>query len=412
MKVKFIGVVCVLAATLFSALKVNGQDTIVVKILQENAPDYFSAPGMPRFTVIGNEREFYLGIGGTIRGSVSYDFGNPIESPLYFQTSDIPMNNLPGNGGLLQCSAASSGLFFNFVALPHTDNKLGAYVHFNFSGDGANYGFSLKSAYLTYRNLLVGYNTSLFTDGAASANTIDQQGPNAMTFLFNAVLNYRFKLNERWSFGAGLEAPVANGTLNDAGRVVNQRLPDIPIYAQYNFCGGTGWLRLSGLLRNMYYRDLVAESNKDVAGWGVKLSGAAPLSEKFTMYYQGVYGSGIASYVQDLQGLGMDFVPVDGESGRAKPVDVFAFYTGMQYNISPKVTASSTFSMVRSYLPDGVIELPASTYKDAVYVVANVFYKISPLLTTGVEYLWGSRGDINGNSKSDNRLQVALRVDF
>ena len=65
MKIFKIMVACLCAAT-FSVLKVNGQDTIVLKVLEENAPKYFNAPGMPRFSVIGKEREFYLGIGGVL----------------------------------------------------------------------------------------------------------------------------------------------------------------------------------------------------------------------------------------------------------------------------------------------------------------------------------------------------------
>lgn len=411
MKINFTKVVCIIAATFFSVLKVNGQDTIVLKILEENAPNYFNAPGMPRFSVIGSQREFYLGIGGTVRGTMSYDLGNPIGSGLFFTTNSIPVGNRAGESALVQFSAASSGMFFNFVALPHTENKMGAYLHFNFSGDGGNYGFSLKEAYITYRNLIVGYNTSLFTDGAASAGTIDQQGPNAMTFLFNAVVDYQYKLNSRWKFGVGLERPVVNGTYGDKVRKVNQRIPDIPIYAQYSWREGMGWLRLSGLLRSMYYRDEELERNENVVGWGLKLSGATPLSKSSTLYYQGVYGSGIASYVQDMQGLGMDLVPLKG-GGELAGVDIFGIYVGLQRTFSKRITASSTFSMVRSYLPDNVVKLPGNTYDSAVYVVANIFYKITPILTTGIEYLWGSRRNIDGGFGQNNRLQIALRGDF
>ena len=57
MKVLRIMVACFLAAT-FSAQMVSAQDTLVLKVLEENAPKYFNAPGMPRFSVIGNQREF------------------------------------------------------------------------------------------------------------------------------------------------------------------------------------------------------------------------------------------------------------------------------------------------------------------------------------------------------------------
>ena len=409
MKTLKILVACIFAAT-FSVPKVNGQDTLVLKVLEENAPKYFNAPGMPRFSVIGKDQEFYLGIGGYIRGSVSYDMGNPIESPIYFVTSAIPMDNGPGNSGLFQMSAASSNIFFNFVALPQTENKVGAYVDFGF-GDGMNsYGFSLKAAYLTYRNWTVGYSTSLFTDGAAAAQTIDQQGPNAMTFLFNTVIDYQIALNKHWKLGIGAEYPSVNATYGTTGAEVNQRVPDIPFYVQYSWKEGKGWLRLSGLLRNMGYYNQIAGKRENEAGIGIKLSGASPIGKRFVLYSQSVYGKGIASYVQDLQGLGVDMVPVTG--GSLEGVDVVGSYIGLQYMINSKLSASATFSEVKCFYPDNVAVIDGSGYKQATYLVTNLIYKISPVLSTGVEYLYGSRVNRDETSKHNNRVQMSLRVNF
>ncbi len=406
-------VACILAATI-SVLKANGQerDTLVLKVLEENAPKYFNAPGMPRFSVIGKDQEFYLGIGGYIRGTLSYDLGNPIGSPVYFVTSAIPMDNPAGNKELFQMSAASSNLFFNFVALPQTKNKVGAYIDFGFGEGLDGYGFSLKSAYLTYRNLIVGYNTSLFTDGAAAAQTIDQQGPNAMTFLFNTVIDYQVALNRHWKLGAGVEMPAVNATYNNDTRKVNQRLPDVPFYVQYSWKDGKGWLRFSGLLRNMYYYNDVAGKVGYEPGIGFKLSGASPFGKKFTLFSQSVYGRGIASYVQDLQGLGMDLVPLADGSGKMEGVDVVGSYIGLQYVINEKLSTSATFSEVKCFLPDNAADLGDGTYKNAIYFVSNVIYRISPVLSTGVEYLWGSRRNADDTFKQDTRLQMSLRVNF
>ena len=411
MKTVKVLVACIFAAT-FSVLKVNGQekDTLVLKVLEENAPKYFNAPGMPRFSVIGKDQEFYLGIGGYIRGSVSYDMGNPIESPIYFITSAIPMEKVPGNSSLFQMSAASSNIFFNFVALPQTEDKVGAYIDFGF-GEGMNsYGFSLKAAYLSYRNWIVGYTTSLFTDGAAAAQTIDQQGPNAMTFLFNSVIDYQVALNKHWKVGIGFEYPSVNATYGDNGRKENQRIPDIPLYVQYSWKEGKGWLRLSGIMRNMRYYNVLAQESGNQQGIGIKLSGASPFGKKFTLFSQSVYGKGIASYVQDLQGLGLDMVPVEG--GGMEGVDVVGSYIGLQYFINPKLSASATFSEVKCFYPENALNIDGGTYKTATYFVTNMIYRISPVLSTGVEYLWGSRRNRNDTFKQDNRLQMSLRVNF
>ena len=413
MKLYRIMVACILAAT-FSVLKANGQekDTIVLKVLEENAPKYFNAPGMPRFSVIGNQREFYLGVGGYIRGSMSFDWGNPIESPIYFIPNAIPMGDTPGNSSLFQMSAASSNMFFNFVALPHTENKVGAYIDFGFAEGLGDYGFSLKAAYLTYRNLVVGYTTSLFTDGQAAAQTIDQQGPNAMTFLFNTVIDYQQQIGKHWKIGAGLEMPSVNATYGAKNMAVSQRMPDIPLYVQFSWKEGKGWIRLSGLFRDMQYYNMASGTTSSQAGMAVKLSSVGPLSKRLTLYSQSVFGTGIGSYVQDLQGLGLDLVPVDGASGRMRPVEVVGSYLGLQYQISDVLSTSATFSEVKCFMPDGYEDMNGETYKEAAYFVCNLIYQVSPVLTTGIEYLWGSRKDRNEQMHHNNRLQASLRVNF
>lgn len=412
------------------------KDTAVIKVLYENAPHHFNAPGMPRFAIIGKDNKFYLGIGGFAKGTLSYDLGNPIESPIYFEPSTIPMNNPAGNGALVQFSAATSNLFFNFVGMPGSKDKIGAYVNFNFSGTPNTYGFSLRAAYLTYRGFLVGYNTSLFTDGAASAPTIDQQGPNAMTFVFNTVIDYQYTINKHWSFGIGLEMPILSATYNDYTYAVNQRIPDIPAYLQYRWAKGSGWVRLSGLMRNMYYRNEVKNENGDNIGGAIKLSGVAPLCSKMKMFYQGVYGKGVSSYIQDMQGYGLDMVPIAGSKqnpnapradyGELKNVETWGMYLGLQYQITPKLLGSATYSMVESSLPASESNtfipgqeykhsnsfMPNSTYKNAKYVVANMFYSVTSTVTVGLEYLWGSRENVDGAFKQDTRLQTAIRVNF
>lgn len=385
----------------------------IIKILYKNAPQYYNAPDMPRFAIVGNQHRFYLGIGGYLKGTLSYDLGNPIQNAVYFEPSIIPMNQAAGNGELVQYSVGTSNIFLNFVGLPKTKNQIGAYINFNFTGANNQYDFNLRAAYLTYRGLTVGYNTSLFTDAAACAPTIDQQGPNSWTFVFNTVLDYQYVFNKHWSAGIGLELPMVSATYNNYSYGVNQRIPDIPMYAQYSWKSGAGWLRLSGLIRNMYYRDNTtnSESTKDDFGYGVKLSGTMPLNNLFTLYYQGVYGKGISNYIQDIQGDGLDMVPVSNNNGKLENVEAWGAYMGVSYQITKKLLASATYSIVNSYLPKNS-SMPSTTYKQAQYVVANVFYNITPIVTTGFEYLWGCRKNINDAFKANTRLQTVLRVNF
>ena len=59
----------------------------IINIFLENSPRRFLDPGAPRFAVEGKDKKYYFGIGGFVKGTAAYDFGNPIESPVYFSPS-------------------------------------------------------------------------------------------------------------------------------------------------------------------------------------------------------------------------------------------------------------------------------------------------------------------------------------
>ncbi|MGL6021824.1 MAG: hypothetical protein ACRC0A_01765, partial [Chitinophagaceae bacterium] len=258
----------------------KNKDTAVVKVMIENAPRHFNAPGMPRFSIVGKDRKFYLGIGGYLRSTISYDIGNPIYSNCFFQTYNIPMNNLPGNKGLLQFGAQTSTININFVGLPGTKNQIGVYFSMNLTN---NYAPVLQNAYGKYKGLIVGYTFSLFTDIMAGPPTIDFQGPNSWTAVSNAVVDYQRNFGKHWGIGVGIEMPMSSYTTSpNITTTVNQLVPDIPAYVQYAWNNRNSWLRLSGILRNMQYRDLVSNINRNSIAGGAKISGSAGIGKKIT----------------------------------------------------------------------------------------------------------------------------------
>ncbi|MDE5774298.1 MAG: porin [Muribaculaceae bacterium] len=390
-----------------SLLVNNLEDSVkVIEAFKENSPAAFNVTDAPRFAIVGKNNMFYLGIGATIKGTLGFDFGDPIDNANEFVTSDINMNPVPGNGGKVNISAQQSNIYLNMVALPDNPNKIGAYISFNLLGN--NYTPALQYAYLKYRGFTVGYDYSLFADMAAGVPTIDYEGPNAMTSIPNAVIDYRHSFNKHWSIGAGLELPIASYTAGHNTSVVSQRVPDVPFYVQYAW-GHNSWVRMSGMVRNMIYRDLSSNTNRDKVGWGIKVSGSAEIVPNLRAYYQGAFGKGLTSYFQDLEGCGLDMTPDMDEPGRLNAVMAWGAYGGLQYNFSPKVYCSATYSHLRNYAKKYNGDWPEQ-YRYGQYAVGNVFYNINSVLTWGVEYIWGRRVDMNGLSHHDNRIQTMLQL--
>ncbi len=392
----------------------SGANPNTAGIFQKNTPVYFNAPSLPRFAVIGKNRKYYLGIGGYVKTTISYDFNGVVNNPVDFITADIERK--PGNNGKLQASAATSNLFFNFVGLPGTANEFGAYVNANFNG--ANQTFNLQHAYVTYRGFLMGYTTSLFTDAGAMPPTIDFEGPNSATFVYNTILSYKYNFNRNWSMAASIEMPLLNTQqlLAEDFEVENQRVPDIPIYLQYAWNDGGSWVRASSIFRSMLYNDLNNGENRSKFGWGVKLSGAAKLCDWMHIYYQGVYGKGISSYIQDLYGLGLDLA-TNPNSGEVDRVESWGAYMGVQVNLTKNVFMSTTYGQDRIYMPYGESQAlygsnEFGNYKYAQYIATNLIWNILPNLQTGIEYLWGRKVNETGGYEKANRIQTMLQLSF
>lgn len=157
----------------------------------------------------------------------------------------------------------------------------------------------------------------------------------------------------------------------------------------------------------MSYRDEATASNHFATGWGVQFSTVASLFPGLNFFGHYTYGKGIASYINDLGGLGYDLVP-DG-SGKLKAPGMTGWTAGLQYNFTPDFFVSGSYSRAQLYDTAG---MDASTYRYAQYIVANAFYNVWGDLRLGVEYIHGTRKDISGLSGHANRLEAMLQYSF
>lgn len=392
----------------------RGDTVPLYDLLHQNAPHFMNIPDVPRFALLGKEQKFYMGIGANVKAIAVFDAGNPIADPNRFITANIPMSTAPGNNGKYSLTAQQSNFYINVVALPGTKNQLGAYLDVVFTG--TNYAPQLNHAYLKYRDVMAGYTFSIFSDAAAVPTTIDWQGINAFTGAKMGTVAYqpRFGNNKEWGVGIGIDMPIASITNADHTMSVNQRMPDIPFYVQRSWADGKGWLRFSGLIRNLYYHDVTAGKNIDKIGWGIKASGKTPVYGGLSAHYQANYGKGMASYIQDLGGTGMDLMPDPDNAGELNPVPVWSGYLGLEYEFSKKVSSNVAYGHVRTYAPD-YSDSPTDWgkgYKYAQYVVGNVFWNINSIVQAGAEYLYGRRVNYDGRQAHDNRFELLLQVSF
>ncbi len=370
---------------------------------------HFQDPRAPRFLLIDRKGRAALGIGGYVKATASYDFAGALPNR-DFVTYNIPVPRNPAEHSQYQMDASTSRLFLKLVGNNSILGKFEVYAEGGFR-EGSDGGFRLRQAYVSARGFLIGQTWSTFTDQAAAPPTIDFEGPSGQTGARNVMLRYTCRPHAHWQMALAVEMPSVTYTLREGYNLsIRQRMPDIPLYVQYAWNGGQDHLRVSALFRGLSYRNLLEMKNKTAFGWAVQLSGLAHLTPAITLYYQGVYGCGYETYLNDLGGEGFDLIPETTTSGNLYAPKALGYVVGLQYSFSSRCFVSASYSQCRLYPRAGT--LSPGSYRYGQYVVGNAFYQLTADCSIGVEYLYGSRSNRNGASGSSNRFNAMIQYNF
>lgn len=382
----------------------------LIAVLYNRQEIHFSDPSAPRFLFVDRKGRVALGIGGYVKGTLQYDFAGAIDDGASFTTYDIPAPSNPAQREQYYANANHSTIFLQMLGRTEHFGTYEMYIQTNFSGGGKGaYGLKLKQAYLRLGAVTAGLTNSTFVDGAAGTPVIDDQGPAGEMSKKNIMLQYRPRLTKHITAAVALEMPSADYRLNSYTQAINQRFPDIPVFVQYAWHGGDSHVRLSAMLRNLSYRDLVEAENRYATGWAVQLSGALNPFPGVRFYYQGAYGHGYGAYVNDLADADADLIPDPDHNGELHAPAMSNFELGLQYNFTPKLFLAGAYSQAHLYQNT---PLGGSTYKRGQYVTVSAFYNIVDDLSIGLEYLHGSRTNVDHTHGAANRIEGMLKLSF
>lgn len=365
----------------------------------------FQDPTPPRFNFISKDKNFTMGIGGFFRFIALYDFDGLINN-VDFVTYNIPVSNSDKQYKRFGLGGASSRLFTKLIRKTKKGTII-TYIEGDFRGDGNN--FHLRKAYFSYRGLTIGQDWTTFMDLDAGPPTVDFEGPNSMISCRQPQIRYERDLSSHWTTGISLEYSAVSGTYDSLIFAIPQRFPDIP--ARINYHSSWGHLQVAGILRDLTYGTTTSQYSQKSVGWGVNLTSTLKITKQTNFFFQATYGDGIAAYVQDLSESGLDIVPDQGHAAKAITSTVYGGYAAIQQYLNHDQTLFAT--VVYGFTEneeDGIVA--QTTYKKGFYFAGNVFYSIRENLLFGVEYLWGERENLNGDSGEANRINCALQYNF
>ncbi|MCM1377088.1 MAG: DcaP family trimeric outer membrane transporter [Clostridium sp.] len=369
---------------------------------------HFQDPRAPYFMFMSKNANLAMGIGGVIRMRGWFDWNNAVPAN-GFAPIAMPIPRDPTQKRQFKATPAGTGLFMTIMGRNTPLGNYMGYIEGNFDGYD-HIGFKLKKAYFIINDWTVGYATSTFSDPAAEPLTIDGAGASGKVAKTNVLVRYIHTWKDAWSVAGSLEFPQS-GIQDDA--VLTKKcmdwLPDVAAFGQYQWDGGLSHIRLSGLLRTISYRDLVADKNRNKIGWGISLSGMVKVIKPLTLYGIASYGEGNASYLNDISGSSLDLIEDPVHPGKLYAPNALGLTFGAKYNFKPNIYMSIALSELQYYEKKPKV---ADDYRYGLYGAASIFWDITPRLQVGAEYLAGKRVNFSGEHTNANRIDALFMFSF
>jgi hypothetical protein len=266
----------------------------------------------------------------------------------------------------------------------------------------------LRRAYVSFLGFTVGHEFGTFYDAPAAPVTVEFEGPTGQAFYLATQLRYVRNIN-KWSLGAAIEIPSVNAAPTENIVINTQRTPDLLAYVQYKW-KEDGHFRLGGIVRSSTYNSITHKKAYTEMGWGVQGSTAFNPVKALRLFGQMNYGKGISHLISDLAAQNIDLVPDLERPGRMQVLPVMGWYAGVQYDFTPDIFVTGAYSQAGVYKNYPVSGSDA--YRYGQYLVLNTFWKVSPNLHLGAEYLRGWRTDFNNEITKANRASLFVQYSF
>jgi len=368
---------------------------------------HFQDPGAPYFLFMSKDAQLAMGIGGAVRMRGYYDWGGAIPAS-GMAPYLIPMNPDPADMRHLGTTPAGTSLFFRVLGRNKTLGNYQLYIETNFNGYQSR-DLHLKKAYAIINDFTVGYASSTFSDPGALPPVVDAQGPSNKISHTSVLVRYMPVVREKWYFAVSAETPSVS--IDDDGEKTKKMsvwLPDFAAFVQYQWAPGQH-VRLAGIVRNLGYRDLLADKNHNKTGWGILLSSVARPLPQLTGYFTLNYGRGIGSLGGDLQIGRYDLIADPGRPGSMYAPSSLGWCVGLQYHFLPNLFMSATASQSR-LLPSHAVS--PDEYRYGIFSAVNIFWNMTPRIQLAAEYDYAIRRNFSGDHRDARRIGMMCQFSF
>jgi TolA-binding protein len=375
----------------------------------ELPPDLVSAGDFPgSIRIPGTDAA--IKFGGRIRTAVVLTL-DPLGTDDRFLTNSIPVGqSASGEAKRTNISARASRLNIEFRT-PSGAEELRAFFEGDFTGDGN--AFRLRHAYAQYRGVIAGQTWSTFSDPNVELEDLDFEGVSSENVIRQPQVRYWWSPKPNTRLAVAAETPAVSIT---GAQGVNL-FPDVIARGYWGRANG-GHLQAAGVLRQIR-----GETSTGIVrsewGAGASVSGVRDVRIKELtdrLMFQLNAGYGIARYINDLNSAGGLDAAFDTTTSELKPLPAVGWYVGYEHRWKEWKAAETT--NLRSTLLWSIVSVdnfdfqPSDAYRRTNRLAANVVFSPTTRADFGLEYIYGTRQNKDGQSADANQFQAVALFRF
>ena len=320
-----------------------------------------------------------------------------------FVTAVIPVKSDPafGGGGVFNINAKGSQLSLD-VRAPGVDGSPRFFYQNDFYGDDdGEFPYRVDQLYGEIYNVIVGMTHSVFEDPDAWPDTVDYEGPNSAIYARRPLARVMLPLNDSWLVNVGVEQPESevDNSIDPDGVSVNH-WPDVGANIRWE-SADIGHVQFATIVRQIGHNGPLTGHQRTL-GWGVNLAAAITLFGEDSAQAQLTYGEGIFRYLND------NFVSNDAafdEDGDLTAIPCLGLMFGYTHQWSEAWRSTASLGYMNL---DNPASQDATAYDTTQYASVNVIWQVRNRLSLGLEGLYGSKEQNDGDRGNVFRIHFGL----
>lgn len=391
--------------------KVSDQAQDKASLIMARHPDAASGRGEdfidPEFSksvpLFGSSWRF--SVGGYAKTDLIHDFsgtGNKYE----FVLATIPVNDnpQPGSYSRLQMNETRFNLELRNQAEGLPANRV--FIEFDFFDESNPSSTRLRHAYFEYGNLLAGRTWTTLTELRALPLILDFAAGDSLYGGRTAQLRWQ-KTDKQFDWAIALEdfndASVYN-PLNLTG-VARADFPRLALRGSYSW--NQGVITLGSSLAQLRFDGGGGTGDTSELAWAVVTGGRLYFGpgKRHWLGFGGSYGEGTAQNIIAFANGGVPNAAINAD-GSLELTRNWSALLGVH------LKWTDLWSSNISYAAGRISDVPAlfdpDYLRDGRAIHANLIYKLSNVVTTGIEFMAGERQNVDGEEGSAERLQASI----